>query len=302
MNDNLDFTRSMLQTALEIAREENADHIVKLLEHSEVTVEQTHYDNWNNGTYYFTIFLTVDVRTYVSVKKNLTEIEKELLDRFSETMRLSDSEIYNQVSIVPKAGAIIPEDNPHRPLSAAEVERKELLTGYLNKISEDDLIGEVLMPLFRHLGFQRITIAGHKDKALEYGKDIWMKYVLPTQNILYFGIQVKKDKLDSSGMTKTGNANVAEILNQITMMLGYEIFDPEASRRVLVDHAFIVAGGEITKQARNWLAAKLDASKRSQIMFLEREDILNLFIVNNIPLPQGVYPPPSSSVDDGLPF
>src|SRR5713101_1677911 len=37
------------------------------------------------------------------------------------------------------------------------------------------------------------------------------------------------------------------------MMLGHEIFDPETNRRVLVDHAFIVAGGEITKQAKNWL-------------------------------------------------
>lgn len=47
------------------------------------------------------------------------------------------------------------------------------------------------------------------------------------------------------------------------MMLGHEVFDPEIGKRVLVDHAFIVAGGEITKQARNWLGNKLDASKRS---------------------------------------
>jgi hypothetical protein len=56
---------------------------------------------------------------------------------------------------------------------------------------------------------------------------------------------------------------------------------------VLVDHAFIVAGGEITKPARNWLGNKLDAAKRSQIMFMDRDDILNLFIVTNLPLPQG---------------
>ena len=37
--------------------------------------------------------------------------------------------------------------------------------------------------------------------------------------------------------------------------------------RFLVDHAFIVAGGEITKAARNWLGGKLDVSKRSQAMF-----------------------------------
>src|ERR1700678_3994541 len=87
-------------------------------------------------------------------------------------------------------------------------------------------------------------------------------------NFLYFGIQAKKGELDSSGVTKGTNANIAEIYNQALMMLAHEIFDPETNRKVLVDHAFIVAGGEITKAARNWLAENLDASKRSQILFM----------------------------------
>jgi len=194
--------------------------------------------------------------------------------------------------------------NPHRPMTPAELERRDQLTAYLNKCSEDELIEEVLLPLFRQLGFHRITAAGHKDKALEYGKDIWMKYTLPTLHVLYFGIQVKKGKLDSAGVGKEGSSNVAEILNQVTMMLGHEIFDPELNRRVLVDHAFIIAGGEITKQARNWLGNKLDANKRSQVMFMDRDDILNLFIVTNLPLPKDALPPAKALdvLDDEIPF
>lgn len=190
--------------------------------------------------------------------------------------------------------------NPHRPFTAEESKRRELLAGYLDICSEDELIEEVLLPLFRQLGFHRITAAGHKDKALEYGKDVWMRYTLPTQHVLYFGIQAKKGKIDAAGVTKTGNANVAELLNQVLMMLAHEVFDPELSKRVLVDHAFIVAGGEITKAARNWLGNKLDASKRSQIMFMDRDDILNLFVVNNLPLPGAALPPVTDpwSVED----
>lgn len=146
------------------------------------------------------------------------------------------------------------------------------------------------MPLYRQLGFHRITAAGHKDKALEFGKDIWMKFTLPTQHILYFEIQVKKGKLDSAGMSKSDNKNVAEIYNQALMMLGHEIFDPEHNRRILVDHAFIVAGGEITKQAKAWLGNKLNAQKRSQIIFMDREDIINLFSVTSLPLPDDALP------------
>lgn len=176
------------------------------------------------------------------------------------------------------------------------------LTEYLSNCSEDQLIEEILLPLFRQLGYQRITVAGHKDKSLEYGKDIWMRYVLPTQHVLYFGIQVKKGKLDSAGVTKKSNSNVAEIYNQLLMMLGHEIFDPETSKRVLVDHAFIIAGGEITKQARNWLGNKLDASKRSQILFMDRDDILNLYVVSSLNVPIKDNGTEAIIISDELPF
>lgn len=86
-------------------------------------------------------------------------------------------------------------------------------------------------------------------------------------------------------------------------MLGHELFDPETNRRVLVDHAFIVAAGEITKQARNWLGGKLDATKRNQVMFMDRDDILNLYVVSTLPLPEGAIPRSGvQSFDDEVPF
>lgn len=192
--------------------------------------------------------------------------------------------------------------NPHRPLTPTETTRRERLLAYLDRCSEDELIEEVLLPMFRQLGFHRITSPGHKDKALEYGKDVWMRFTLPTQHVLYFGIQVKKGKLDASGVTKATNANMAEVYNQALMMLGHEIFDPETSKKALVDHAFIVAGGEITKAARNWLGGKLDVTKRSQVLFMDRDDILDLFVVSNIPLPAKAVPPSDDWLSGDVPF
>ena len=194
-----------------------------------------------------------------------------------------------------------PQVNPHRPLSVDELTRRDRLEAFLETCSEDQLIEDVLVPLFRQLGFHRISVSGHKDKALEYGKDLWMRYVLPTQHVLYFGLQAKKGKLDAAGRSNATNANVAEILNQTTMMLGHEIFDPEVSRRVLVDHAFIACGSEITKAAKNWLGSRLDATKRSQVMFIDKNDILNLYVVTNTPLP-GAALPPEAEPDYEIPF
>jgi hypothetical protein len=189
----------------------------------------------------------------------------------------------------------------HRPLSAEETARRQRVERFLDEGSEDDIINDVLLPLFRHLGFRRVTATGHEDKFLEYGKDIWMKYALPTLHVLYFGIQVKKGTLDASGRSDAKNVNIAEVHNQVAMMVGHEIFDPEIGKQVLVDHAFIVAGGTITKAAKNWLGGRLDASKRSQILFMDREDILNLFAVTSTPLP-GDNARDRWLLDPGAPF
>ncbi|MFB6612767.1 hypothetical protein ACFCV9_00845 [Streptomyces sp. NPDC056367] len=117
------------------------------------------------------------------------------------------------------------------------MQRRSALAAFLDTCSEDELIEQVLLPMFRQQGFHRITAAGHRDKALEYGKDIWMRCTLPTRHFLYFGIQVKRGKLDAMGKSRTGNANVAEIRQQALMMLAHEIFDPETNRRGLPDGA-----------------------------------------------------------------
>ena len=174
--------------------------------------------------------------------------------------------------------------SPQRAWTKEQLEARKLFVEFLASSSEDEITEEILLPLFRQLGFQRITAADHRDKALEYGTDIWMKYRLPTQHGLYFGIQVKKGKIDSSG--RSNQSNIAGLLSQIQMLLEHPIFDPEINKKCLVDHAIIVAGGEITKQARNWLGERLHASQRSQILFMERKDILDLLLDNEVPLPK----------------
>jgi hypothetical protein len=235
--------------------------------------------------------------------KALRQLNDALRREGFEAFYAEDGRCYLRHLVTKTVSAL--DANPHRPRSKDELDRRAQLEAYLERASEDELIEEVLLPLFRQLGFQRITPAGHADKALEYGKDVWMKLRLPTLHWLYFGIQAKRGKLEAAGLSKGSNANVAEILAQVRMMLGHTLFDPETNRRALVDHAFIVAGSEITKAARNWLGEQLDASQRSQIMFIQRSDILDLHIVHRMPLPAGALPAPSlagRSLDDDIPF
>ncbi len=176
-----------------------------------------------------------------------------------------------------------------------DLERKKEWENFLDKASEDEFTNDVLVPLLQQCGFMRINVAGHKDKALEYGKDIWMKFQLPTSHFIYFAVQVKKGKIDAAGKTKSNHENVAEVLNQAKMAMAHPIFDPEVNKKVLVDHVYIVASGEITKQARQFVGEKLDIESRRQTIFMDREDILTLAVQTNMKIP-------SAPAADDTPF
>jgi hypothetical protein len=86
-----------------------------------------------------------------------------------------------------------------RPLSQDEIVQRKKLVDFLDTASEDEFTEQILVPLFQRLGFHRVSPSGHKEKALEFGKDLWMKYQLPTSHWIYFCTQIKKDKIDASG-------------------------------------------------------------------------------------------------------
>ena len=51
------------------------------------------------------------------------------------------------------------------------------------------------------------------------------------------------------------------------------------------------------------MGGKLDQTKRSQIIFMDRNDVLNLFVITSVPLPAAALPERrASSFDDEIPF
>jgi len=182
-----------------------------------------------------------------------------------------------------------------RPLSASELARRKDIERFLVTSSEDEFIGQFLVPLFRQLGFLRVIPTGHRDRSLEFGKDIWMKYRLPTGHFIYFAAQVKRDKIDSAG--RELNKNISGILAQARMALDHPIFDPETNRKYLVDHVFIISANIITKPARMLLIEHLDREARRHIIFMDRDDLLDLGAMAAIALPGA-----STEEEDDIPF
>jgi hypothetical protein len=185
-----------------------------------------------------------------------------------------------------------------RPLSQEEIAQRQKLVAFLDSANEDDFTSRLLVPFFQRLGFHRVSPTGHKEKALEFGKDLWMKYQLPTGHWLYFCAQVKRGKIDASGAG--GGSNVSTVLAQTKMAMDHPIFDPDANRNVLLDHVFVISAGEITRAARTWLVGHLDASQRRHIIFMDRDEFLDHSA--RILLDLQVQNTASIDLDDDIPF
>lgn len=204
-----------------------------------------------------------------------------------------------------KTSAVFDIHQGRRAMTEKERERETLLSSYLDACSEDDLIEKVLTPLFRQLNYQRISVPGHPN-MLEFGKDMWMRYRLPTGHSIFFAVQVKKGTVDAKGKTRGENVNAAELLTQAQMALKHPVHDPETNKQVLVDHVYLIAGGMITQPARMFIVGELDRESRRHIIFMDRAEIVDLFATSTIPLPEGATPKVSNpwldDLDDDVPF
>lgn len=186
-----------------------------------------------------------------------------------------------------------------RPLNPAEQKRRNALLTYLEEATEDEFTEHVVVPLFQFLGFSRVTAKGHRDKSLEYGKDLWMKFAIPSEHMLYFGAQVKIGRIHAAAGKST--ENISSILAQLRMIFDNPVFDPHTNSKHLVDHAYLISSGNITEQARQLISDDLSRSMKRQILFIDQADILRMWAMTSLPLPVESAAPEVAFEDD-IPF
>jgi hypothetical protein len=84
-----------------VFREEGRSDISTMLSAAEVVVEQTSSDNWNGGTYGYTLQLQVPARTLAALRGATEQIESEILDRIKKFERMYPNEFVEAVVTSP---------------------------------------------------------------------------------------------------------------------------------------------------------------------------------------------------------
>lgn len=94
--------RKIVYTVTELLKADSKNELEQILNNSEINIEDTAYDNWNGGIIYYTIYVNVDVETFVKIRDRIEKNETELLERFNIGTRHIDNESISSVRIVPK--------------------------------------------------------------------------------------------------------------------------------------------------------------------------------------------------------
>jgi hypothetical protein len=92
----------IIRTLAHILREKGNELPVRILTNSTIDIRETNYDNWNGGTFGYTIDLRIPVRLYASLQDNLETIEKDLLSKIKPLTRAYENEYIENVLIAPK--------------------------------------------------------------------------------------------------------------------------------------------------------------------------------------------------------
>jgi hypothetical protein len=103
MLENQDEIRGVVYTVTEILKADKLDELTDLLNNAQFRSEQTDYDGWNGGTYGYTLYLTIDIGTFVKIRDRIQTIESALLEKFNIATRHFENEGFSHIAIVPKA-------------------------------------------------------------------------------------------------------------------------------------------------------------------------------------------------------
>ena len=103
MLDNKTELRKLIQTVIELFIADKELDIADLLKTSEINGEPTHFDNWNGGTTFYSIYITVSVEKFIQVKDKQSEAEAKIKEKIELLLRAAERTQIGQVYIIPKS-------------------------------------------------------------------------------------------------------------------------------------------------------------------------------------------------------
>ena len=149
----------------------------------------------------------------------------------------------------------------------------------LRKLKELDLQKQVLVPLFKAMGFRGVVVWG--GGSLEQGKDIvmWKRDDFGTR--INYGVVVKAQRI--SGKAAAGKGSASEVEFQIRQCLASSYIEISSTEEQPIHRCLVVSSKDISKEALHAMVGSLRASGYDRITQFIDGDMLWDLICENMP-------------------
>jgi hypothetical protein len=163
----------------------------------------------------------------------------------------------------------VKKENNERSLldRSAELLWEEQLKG----LKEDQLRTQVLIPLFRAMGYQGLD---HYHGTTERGKDIVMWLPTRTEGRENYAVVVKAGKINARA---SGKGSAGEVATQIQQCFGEDYVEDTRGEELVIHKVLVAASGTINKDAREAIHGILkNRSLERNVEFLPLEKLIRL--------------------------
>jgi hypothetical protein len=151
-------------------------------------------------------------------------------------------------------------------------ERMSWEKAFIQSMSETQLQRQILVPLFRAMGFQDVYL--HHGGSLEKGKDIVMWKPGQVRERVNYAIVAKATKITGR---ISGNSSAAEVRFQIEQCFGEPYPDPVTTEEQRVDRCFVISSRAIPKEAIHALRGVLRDQNLDRIVdFIDGDKLWQL--------------------------
>jgi hypothetical protein len=92
---------AVVATLTELFRHQGNRLACEVLENAKARIEETGYDNWNAGTYLFTLFLDLPLKVFAPIEPDVSRMEKVIAGKLTSVLRNTGNAWLREVTISP---------------------------------------------------------------------------------------------------------------------------------------------------------------------------------------------------------
>lgn len=94
-------TESIIESLIQVFKHQNKLETVNILENAEAKVEETGYDNWDGGTFYYTLSLGIPLKLFAHLESRISLFEESVTKKLSSILRNTGNQHLSRVVIAP---------------------------------------------------------------------------------------------------------------------------------------------------------------------------------------------------------